>query len=80
VFTGGGNALQTRSEDNYVTRARGYITTDVREQTSSGTPLSRPMLNYGSNSESSRLLSSLIAFPHRHISSLDVPGKTHCIE
>jgi Porin subfamily len=37
TFTGGGNAFQTRSEDNYITRARGYITTDVREQTSYGT-------------------------------------------
>jgi hypothetical protein len=36
-FIGGANANQTRSEDNYVTRARGYITTDVREQTSYGT-------------------------------------------
>jgi hypothetical protein len=36
-FTQGSSALQTRSEDNYVTRARGYITTDVREQTSYGT-------------------------------------------
>jgi hypothetical protein len=37
VFTNGANALQTRAEDNYVTRARAYITTDVREQTSYGT-------------------------------------------
>jgi Porin subfamily len=37
TFTGGGNAFQTRSEDNYITRARGYLTTDVREQTSYGT-------------------------------------------
>ena len=37
VFTNGGNALQTRTEDNYITRARGYITLDAREQTSYGT-------------------------------------------
>src|SRR5690349_7002190 len=37
VFTSGTNAFQTRAEDNYITRARGYITTDVREQTSYGT-------------------------------------------
>jgi len=37
TFFAGGNALQTRTEDNYITRARGYITTDVREQTSYGT-------------------------------------------
>ncbi len=36
-FVTTGNALQTRSEDNYVTRARGYLTADVREQTSYGT-------------------------------------------
>src|ERR1700756_2700377 len=33
VFTSGTNALQTRAEDNYVTRARAYLTADVREQT-----------------------------------------------
>ena len=37
TFFSGGNALQTRTEDKYITRARGYITTDVREQTSYGT-------------------------------------------
>jgi porin-like protein len=37
VFTNGANAFQTRAEDNYITRARAYITTDVREQTSYGT-------------------------------------------
>ena len=37
TFFNGANALQTRTEDNYITRARGYITTDVREQTSYGT-------------------------------------------
>jgi hypothetical protein len=36
-FTQGTSALQTRAEDNYVTRARAYITTDVREQTPYGT-------------------------------------------
>ena len=37
TFVNGGNALQTRTEDNYVTRARGVITLDTREQTSYGT-------------------------------------------
>ena len=37
TFTGGSNAFQFRGEDNYVTRARGALTTDVREQTSYGT-------------------------------------------
>jgi Porin subfamily len=36
-FSSGGNALQTRTEDNYVTRARASLTADVREQTSYGT-------------------------------------------
>ena len=36
-FANGANAFQTRTEDNYVTRARGYLTADVREQTSYGT-------------------------------------------
>jgi hypothetical protein len=36
-FTQGSSALQTRGEDNYVTRARAYLTTDVREQTPYGT-------------------------------------------
>jgi Porin subfamily len=36
-FTGGTGALQTRAEDNYITRARAYLTADVREQTSYGT-------------------------------------------
>jgi Porin subfamily len=36
-FVNGGNALQTRTEDNYITRARALLTTDVREQTSYGT-------------------------------------------
>jgi hypothetical protein len=31
------NAFQTRSEDNYITRARAYLTADAREQTSYGT-------------------------------------------
>jgi hypothetical protein len=31
------NAFQTRAEDNYITRARAYLTADVREQTSYGT-------------------------------------------
>lgn len=35
-FLNGANAFQFRSEDNYVTRARGYLTADVREQTSYG--------------------------------------------
>src|SRR5689334_3637015 len=37
TFVNGGNAFQTRTEDNYVTRARASITGDVREQTSYGT-------------------------------------------
>src|SRR5262249_18373872 len=36
-FTNGANALQYRAEDNYITRARAYLTADVREQTSWGT-------------------------------------------
>src|SRR5262245_24597839 len=36
-FTSGANALQLRTEDNFVTRARAYLTADVREQTSWGT-------------------------------------------
>jgi hypothetical protein len=36
-FLAGGNALQTRTEDNYVTRARAALTVDAREQTSYGT-------------------------------------------
>src|SRR5690349_24549179 len=36
-FTSGGNAFQFRNEDNFVTRARAYLTADVREQTSYGT-------------------------------------------
>jgi hypothetical protein len=31
------NAFQTRAEDDYITRARAYLTADVREQTSYGT-------------------------------------------
>jgi hypothetical protein len=41
--------------------------------------LSEKLIDRG-NSESLRLLSSLIPFPHRHIGSLNVPGKTYCIE
>ena len=37
TFLAGGNALQTRTEDDYVARARGSLTADVREQTSYGT-------------------------------------------
>jgi hypothetical protein len=37
TFQNGGNALQLRTEDNYVTRARASLTADVREQTSYGT-------------------------------------------
>jgi len=36
-FLNGTNAFQFRSEDNFVTRARGAITVDAREQTSYGT-------------------------------------------
>jgi Porin subfamily len=37
TFQNGANGLQLRTEDNYVTRARASLTTDVREQTSYGT-------------------------------------------
>src|SRR6516165_10220821 len=37
TFLAGGNALQTRTEDDYVARARGSLTADVREQSSYGT-------------------------------------------
>src|SRR5262249_58520924 len=36
-FTNGSNAFQYRGEDNYITRARGVVTFDVREQTNWGT-------------------------------------------
>ena len=37
TFLAGGNAFQLRTEDDFVTRARGSLTADVREQTSYGT-------------------------------------------
>ena len=37
TFLAGANAFQLRTEDDFVTRARGSLTADVREQTSYGT-------------------------------------------
>src|SRR5262249_46542301 len=37
VSNGAAGSFQTRAEENFVTRARAYLTADVREQTSWGT-------------------------------------------